>query len=64
VAEAVFQKIQNSGPFNVQIFVKGVGNGRDSAIRSLAARGLNILSIKDVTPVPHNGPKPPKVRRV
>lgn len=64
VAEAVFQKIQNSGPFNVQIFVRGVGNGRDSAIRSLAARGLNILSIKDVTPVPHNGPKPPKVRRV
>lgn len=64
VAEAIVQKIQNSGPFNVDILVRGVGNGRDSAIRSLAARGLNILSIKDVTSVPHNGPRPPKVRRV
>lgn len=64
VADAVFEKIKNSGPFNVDILVRGVGNGRDSAIRSLAAKGLNILSIKDVTPVPHNGPRPPKTRRV
>lgn len=64
VAEAIMQKIQNSGPFNVEILVKGVGNGRDSAVRSFAAAGLNILSVKDVTPVPHNGPRPPKTRRV
>lgn len=64
VAEAIMQKIQDSGPFNVDVFVRGVGNGRDSAVRSLAAKGLNILSIRDVTPVPHNGPRPPKPRRV
>lgn len=64
VAEAIFQKIQNSGPANIEILVKGVGMGRDSAVRTLAAKGLNITSIKDVTPIPHNGPRPPKVRRV
>ena len=64
VAEAIVQKIQNSGPFNIDVLVRGVGNGRDSAIRTLAAKGMNILSIKDVTPVPHNGPRPPKARRV
>lgn len=64
VAEAIFQKIQNSGPQNIEILVKGVGNGRDSAVRTLAAKGLNIISIKDVTSIPHNGPRPPKVRRV
>jgi len=64
VAEAIYEKIQNSGPHTIEILVRGVGYGRDSAIRTLAARGLNIVSIKDVTPVPHNGPRPPKVRRV
>ena len=64
VAEAIYEKIQNSGPHTIEIFVRGVGNGRDSAIRTLAAKGLNIISIKDVTPIPHNGPRPPKVRRV
>ncbi|MBI3630943.1 MAG: 30S ribosomal protein S11, partial [Candidatus Sungbacteria bacterium] len=44
--------------------VSGVGSGRDSAIRSLANHGLNIISIKDVTPLPHNGPRSRKVRRV
>jgi len=44
--------------------VKGVGGGRESAVRAFAAHGLNILSIKDVTPVPHNGCRPRKVRRV
>lgn len=48
----------------VSIFVKGIGSGRDSAIRSLAAHGLDIVSIKDITPIPHNGCRPPKVRRV
>ncbi|MCP6720344.1 MAG: 30S ribosomal protein S11 [Patescibacteria group bacterium] len=64
VAGAIMEKIQRSGPFNVDILVRGVGGGRDSAVRSLAAKGLNILSIKDVTPIPHNGPRRRKARRV
>jgi small subunit ribosomal protein S11 len=64
VAEAIAQKIERTGPATVEIYVRGVGSGRDSAIRSLAAKGLNITAIKDVTPIPHNGPKPPKTRRV
>ncbi len=64
VAEAIVEKVRRSGPVNVDVFVNGVGRGRDSAVRSLAARGFNILSIRDVTPVPHNGPRPRKVRRV
>ncbi|MBX2985741.1 MAG: 30S ribosomal protein S11 [Bacteroidia bacterium] len=48
----------------VEVFVKGPGSGRDSAIRSLAASGLEVISIQDVTPMPHNGCRPPKKRRV
>ena len=48
----------------VEVFVKGPGAGRESAIRSLAATGLDVLSIQDVTPLPHNGCRPPKRRRV
>lgn len=62
--EALTEKIQRSGPFSVDVIVKGVGSGRDSAIRALISRGFNILSIRDETPIPHNGPRPPKVRRV
>jgi len=57
-------KAKNYGLQEVDVFVKGVGSGRDSAIRSLHASGLNILSIKDVTPIPHNGCRPRKPRRV
>ncbi len=64
VVSVLAEKIQKSGPWNVHIFVAGIGGGRDSALRSLANRGFNILGIKDVTPVPHNGPRPRKVRRV
>ena len=64
VAEAIAEKVKRSGPMDVDIFVRGIGKGRDSAVRSLAARGFNILSIRDVTPIPHNGPRPPKPRRV
>ncbi|MDI6820965.1 MAG: 30S ribosomal protein S11 [Patescibacteria group bacterium] len=64
VAEAIAEKIKRSGPFNVRIFIRGIGRGRDSAVKSLIAKDFNILSVKDVTPIPHNGPKPPKVRRV
>jgi|SRR3989338_10687819 len=64
VVAVLAEKVQKSGPRDVDILVNGVGSGRDSAIRSLANQGFNILSIKDATPIPHNGPRPPKVRRV
>lgn len=64
VAEAIYEKMIKTGPSNVEIYIRGVGKGRDAAVRSFAAKGLNILSIKDVTGVPHNGPRPRKVRRV
>ena len=49
---------------NVDVFVKGPGSGRESAIRALQTAGLNVTSIKDITPIPHNGCRPPKKRRV
>ncbi|MDP3999180.1 MAG: 30S ribosomal protein S11 [bacterium] len=58
------EKLQKTGPLNVHVLVNGVGGGRDSALRSMANQGFNILSVRDVTPVPHNGPRAPKVRRV
>lgn len=64
VVATIAEKIQKTGPFNVEVYVSGVGSGRDSAVRSLVNHGFNILAIRDVTPVPHNGPKPPKVRRI
>lgn len=64
VIAAIAEKLQGNGPQDIDILVKGIGSGRDSAIRSLINHGFNILSIKDVTAVPHNGPRPPKVRRV
>ena len=64
VAEAVSQTAKKFGIEKVEVFIKGIGSGRESAIRSLVARGLDIGMIKDVTPVPHNGVKPPKSRRV
>ena len=64
VAEAISQTIKKFGIERISVFVKGIGSGRESAIRSLAARDLGIVSIEDKTPVPHNGGRPPKVRRV
>jgi len=64
VVATVAEKISKTGPFNVDVIISGVSIGRDSSIRSLINHGFNILSIKDVTPIPHNGPKPKKVRRV
>jgi small subunit ribosomal protein S11 len=49
---------------DVQLFVKGPGPGRESAIRAVQAAGMRVISIKDITPVPHNGCRPPKKRRV
>lgn len=64
VAEAVMEKLKKTGLEEVEIYVRGIGGGRESAIRAFAARGLNISLIKDTTPIPHNGPTPPKPRRV
>lgn len=64
VAETVVEKIRKSGIQEISVRVSGVGSGRDSAVRALANHGLNITSIKDTTPQPHNGPRPKKVRRV
>jgi small subunit ribosomal protein S11 len=64
IIAALGEKLKNTGPIDVDVVVRGVGGGRDSALRSLLNHGFNIISIKDVTPIPHNGPKPPKPRRV
>ncbi len=64
VAETIAEKAKRIGLEDVVILVKGVGAGRESAIRSIANRGISIALIKDVTPLPHNGPRPRKVRRV
>jgi small subunit ribosomal protein S11 len=64
VAEVLVQKAQKIGIEKISIFVKGIGGGRDSSIRSLASRGMDIVSIKDITPIPHNGCRPRGARRV
>jgi small subunit ribosomal protein S11 len=63
-ADAAAKKAMESGMRTVQVFVKGPGAGRESALRSLQAAGFAISLIKDVTPIPHNGCRPPKRRRV
>ncbi len=63
-AEAIVQAVKKIGIEKIAVLIKGIGSGRESAIRSLAGRGLDIVSIKDVTPIPHNGCRPRKVRRV
>lgn len=64
VAETVGEKAKAVGLKNVDVVVKGVGSGRESAIRGFVSKGFNITSIKDVTPVPHNGVKAKKARRI
>jgi len=63
-AEAAARKAAEYGMRQVQVFVKGPGAGRESALRSLQAAGFTVSIIKDVTPIPHNGCRPPKRRRV
>ncbi len=63
-ADAAGRKAVENGMRQIDVFVKGPGAGRESAIRALAAAGLNVNSITDVTPIPHNGCRPPKRRRV
>ncbi len=64
VGEILAVKAQTIGIKDISVIVKGVGSGRESGIRGFISKGVNISSIKDMTPVPHNGPKPKKPRRV
>ncbi len=64
VANDVIEKIAKHGVKELQVFVKGVGNGRDSAMRTFASQGFSITLIKDTTPIPHNGCRRKKPRRV
>jgi len=64
VAELLADKAKIIGVNGVNVIIKGVGAGRESAIRALAAKGIEINTIRDMTPIPHNGPKPKKPRRV
>jgi len=63
-AETAAKKSMEYGLRQIDVYVKGPGSGREAAIRSLQAVGLNITSIRDVTPIPHNGCRPPKRRRI
>ncbi len=63
-AETVAKKAIEHGMKTVEVYVKGPGSGRESSIRALQAAGLSITAIRDVTPIPHNGCRPPKRRRV
>jgi len=64
VVKDAADKAVDYGLQEVNVFVKGVGSGREAAVRALNANGLNVLSIRDVTPIPHNGCRAPKPRRV
>ncbi len=64
VAETLIDKAKTIGLNSVDVIIKGVGAGRESALRTLSAKGIEINSISDMTPIPHNGPKSPKPRRV
>ncbi|NTV41676.1 MAG: 30S ribosomal protein S11 [Syntrophobacteraceae bacterium] len=63
-AEIAAKKAMEHGLQNIEVYVKGPGSGREAALRALQAAGFNITLIKDVTPIPHNGCRPPKRRRV
>ncbi len=63
-SENAAKAAKEQGLNSVEVFVKGPGNGRETAIRALQAAGLEVTSIKDVSPIPHNGCRPPKRRRV
>ena len=64
VADLLAEKAKIIGLKDVDVVVKGVGPGRESAVRSFAAKGIEINLVRDITPIPHNGPRPPKPRRV
>ncbi len=64
VVKKVAEAVAPTGIKEVNVFIKGIGGGREGAIRALNNNGLQVLSIKDITPIPHNGCRPPKRRRV
>jgi len=64
IVRNVAEKVKDYGLVEVEVFVKGVGAGREAAVRALHANGIAVSSIKDVTPIPHNGCRPKKTRRV
>lgn len=64
VTQAVLEKVRKTGLTEVEVFIRGIGSGREAAVRALVSQGLAINLIKDMTPIPHNGPRPRKVRRV
>ena len=64
VVQDVAEKVKKYGVQELEVFVKGVGSGRESSIRTLANRGFELVAIKDETPIPHNGCRPKKPRRV
>ena len=63
-AEAAARRALENGMRSIEVFVKGPGSGREAAIRSLQSNGLQVIAITDITPIPHNGCRPPKRRRV
>ena len=64
IVKAASERVKESGLKEISVYVKGVGSGRDSAVRALNANGFHVLSIKDVTPLPHNGCRARKPRRI
>lgn len=64
VAKDIANKVKDTGLKEIDVYVKGIGSGRESAVRALNNEGLCVISIKDVTPIPHNGCRARKVRRV
>lgn len=64
VARDIAGKVRDTGLKEIDVYVKGIGSGRESAVRALNNEGLEVISIKDVTPIPHNGCRAKKVRRV
>lgn len=64
IVGSLLEKIKKIGLREVEVFVKGIGSGRESAVRAIAANSIDIVSITDTTPIPHNGCRPPKPRRV
>jgi len=64
VGELLGEKAMTIGVKEVSVIIRGIGAGRESVLRAISGKGIQIRSIKDVTPIPHNGPRPPKPRRV
>ena len=64
VAEAIANVCKKLAIEKIEVYIKGIGAGRESAVRTLVTQGINVVSIKDITPIPHNGGRPRKVRRV